>query len=100
MKSDIIKFFGLGRQIFGICPECNNFFRLSDCKIFLKKRPVPDWMDEISLNEMNFTILDRRRYMARIFPAKPSASSKKKGKGMSEWGLPLAFDKLNIHSAS
>jgi len=60
MKSDIIKFFGLGRQIFGICPECNNFFRLSDCKIFLKKRPVPDWMDEITLKEDRLTELEER----------------------------------------
>jgi predicted Holliday junction resolvase-like endonuclease len=47
MKSDILKFFNLQRQIFGICPECGEFFRLSDCKIFLKKRPSHDWMDKI-----------------------------------------------------
>lgn len=49
MKSDIHKFFALQREIFGICPDCQNFFRLSDCKIFSKKKPVLDWMDEIKL---------------------------------------------------
>jgi len=60
MKSDIVKFFGLGRQIFGICPKCNDFFRLSNCKIFLKKKPVPDWMDKITLKENRLTELEER----------------------------------------
>lgn len=48
MKAEILKFFNLQRQIFGICPECGEFFRLSDCKIFLKKKPLHDWMDGIT----------------------------------------------------
>jgi predicted Holliday junction resolvase-like endonuclease len=51
MESDVVKFFALQRQIFGICPRCQDFFRLSDCKIYLKKKPVPDWMDEITLEK-------------------------------------------------
>ena len=51
MESDVVKFFALQRQIFGICPKCQDFFRLSDCKIYLKKKPVPDWMDEITLEK-------------------------------------------------
>ena len=47
MKSDIVKLFSLQRQIFGVCPKCNNFFRLSGCRMFLKKKPIPDWMDKI-----------------------------------------------------
>ncbi len=49
MKSDILTFFDLHRQIFGICPnpECSEFFRLSDCRVFLKKEPELDWMDKI-----------------------------------------------------
>jgi predicted Holliday junction resolvase-like endonuclease len=50
MKSDVVKFFALQRQIFGICPKCEDFFRLSECKIF-KKKPVPDWKDEITLEK-------------------------------------------------
>lgn len=49
MKSDVVKFFNLQRQIFGICPKCEDFFRLSECKIFLRKKPITDWMDKINL---------------------------------------------------
>ena len=51
MKSDVVKFFNLQHQMFGICPKCQDFFRLSDCKIFIKKKPVADWMDKITLEE-------------------------------------------------
>lgn len=47
MRSDLLDFFSLQRQIFGICPKCGDFFRLSDCNIYLKKKPTPDWMDKI-----------------------------------------------------
>ena len=49
MKSDILKLFTLQRQLFGVCPKCNDLFRLSDSKIYLKKKPVSDWMDELGL---------------------------------------------------
>lgn len=51
MESDVVKFFTLQRQIFGICPKCQDFFRLSDCKIYLRKKPVPDWMDKVILEK-------------------------------------------------
>ncbi len=51
MNTDIIKFFTLSRQIFGICPRSGKFCRLSDCKIFLKRKPLPDWMDNIDSKE-------------------------------------------------
>lgn len=51
MKSDIVRFFGFQRQIFGVCPKCQDFFRLSDCKIYIKKKPLADWMDKITLEE-------------------------------------------------
>ena len=60
MKSDIVKFFGLQRQIFGICPKCEDFFRLSDCKIFIKKKPLADWMDKITLEEDRLDGLEER----------------------------------------
>ncbi len=50
MKPDVVKFFTVQRQIFGICPKCQDFFRLSECKIF-KKKPVPDWMDQMTLEQ-------------------------------------------------
>jgi len=51
MRSDILKFFTLQRQIFGICPKCNDLFRLSDTKIYLKEKPVKDWMDKLDSEE-------------------------------------------------
>jgi hypothetical protein len=58
MKSEMVKFFSLQRQIFGICPNCGGFFRLSDSKIFMRKRPVPDWMDEIKREKDRLTELE------------------------------------------
>jgi predicted Holliday junction resolvase-like endonuclease len=47
MKNDILRFFAIQRNIFGVCPRSGELFRLSDCKIFLRTRPKSDWMDEI-----------------------------------------------------
>ena len=44
---DISRLLTLQRRIFGICPNCNDFFRLSDCKIYSKKKPLLDWKDKI-----------------------------------------------------
>ena len=60
MKSEIVKFFSLQRQIFGICPSCSDFFRLSDCNIFLKRKPVPDLMDGINKEKERLTELERK----------------------------------------
>ena len=45
MTGDMVKFFALQRQIFGICPHSGELFRLSDCKVYLKAKPSRDWMD-------------------------------------------------------
>lgn len=60
MKADIPRFYTLQRRIFGICPKCTNFFRLSDCKIFSKKKPVRDWMDEIDLENQRLEKLEEK----------------------------------------
>jgi predicted Holliday junction resolvase-like endonuclease len=60
MNSEITNFFGLQRQIFGICPKCQNFFRLSDCKIYSKKKPVIDWMDKIDLENERLAKLQEK----------------------------------------
>jgi len=60
MKPDILKFFTMQRQIFGICPESDEFFRLSDCRIFLKKKPVPDWMDKITQETLRLEMAEER----------------------------------------
>jgi predicted Holliday junction resolvase-like endonuclease len=47
MGNDILGFFQLERQIFGVCPKCGRFFRLSDCKIHIKEKKPTDWLDEL-----------------------------------------------------
>jgi hypothetical protein len=51
MNNEILKFFQLERQIFGVCSKCHSFFRLSDCKIFLKERKPLDWLDDLNKRE-------------------------------------------------
>jgi predicted Holliday junction resolvase-like endonuclease len=58
MNKNLASFFELQRHIFGICPKCGNFFRLSDAKIFSKKKPIPDWMDNIDIVKLR---LDKRK---------------------------------------
>jgi predicted Holliday junction resolvase-like endonuclease len=47
MKPDIISFFELQRRIFFICPDCDEIVRLSDCRLYLRKKPKEDWLDAI-----------------------------------------------------
>ena len=42
-------FLTVQRNIFGICPNCSDFFRLSDCRIYSKKKPLLDWKNKIEL---------------------------------------------------
>ena len=51
MKSELIKFFAIQRQIFGVCTCCGEIFRLSDSNVYIKKKPEPDWMNK--LNQSN-----------------------------------------------
>ena len=46
-NAQLIEFFALQRQIFGVCPSTGNVFRLSDCQIYTKKKPEPDWLQKI-----------------------------------------------------
>ena len=47
MKSELIKFFAIQRQIFGICTCCDQIFRLSDANVYIKKKPTSDWMNKL-----------------------------------------------------
>jgi len=74
MKKEIFDFFSLQRQIFGLCPHCHELFRLSECDIYLKQRPVQDWMTAIDretarLGELEARIEDKKealREKARV----------------------------------
>ena len=47
MENEVIKFFQIERQIFGICSDCGEIFRLSDCKIFMRKKGANDWFNQL-----------------------------------------------------
>ena len=51
MKKEILDFFAIGRNIFGVCPRSGEIFRLSNCRIYLKDKVDPDWLDEIDSQE-------------------------------------------------
>lgn len=50
-NNDLIKFFQIQRQIFGVCPHTGNVFRLSDCQLYVKNKPAPDWMQKIETSQ-------------------------------------------------
>ena len=56
MTDDLFQFFAIQRNIFGLCACCDQFFRLSDCRIYLRIKPKKDWMD---LTEAEDDRLDR-----------------------------------------
>ena len=58
MNSELVKFFSIQRQIFGVCPCCQEIFRLSDCNVYLKKKPTRDWMDKLEAAELRIEKLE------------------------------------------
>lgn len=46
-NNQLISFFQLQRQIFGVCPNSGTIFRLSDCSIYLRKKPEQDWLQKL-----------------------------------------------------
>jgi len=44
---ETLLFFRYQRQIFGICPCCGEFFRLSDCKITEDEEEPSDWLEQL-----------------------------------------------------
>ena len=48
---EMLLFFQYQRQIFGICPCCGEFYRLSDCKIYKDEKAPTDWLDKIAKEE-------------------------------------------------
>lgn len=56
MNSDVLLYFQIQRQIFGVCPCCGEIFRLSDCNVYARTKPKPDWMDQLAAKS---AVLDR-----------------------------------------
>ena len=57
---DISKLLTIQRRIFGICPHCSDFFRLSDCKIYSKKKPLVDWKDKLERESGKIDTLEEK----------------------------------------
>lgn len=47
MQKEVLEFYSSLRHIFGVCPHCQEIFRLSDCKLYQKKKPEIDWKEEL-----------------------------------------------------
>jgi predicted Holliday junction resolvase-like endonuclease len=47
MKQELVGFYRVQRNVFGICPRSGEIFRLSDCKVFLRTKPKRDWKDDL-----------------------------------------------------
>lgn len=60
MRKELLNFFSLLRSIFGVCPHSGEFFRLSDCKIYLKSKPTSDWMDKLEATERRLELLEEK----------------------------------------
>lgn len=60
MKKEILDFLALGRSIFGICPKSGEIFRLSNCRLYLKDKPAPDWLDQIEIQERRLNLAEER----------------------------------------
>lgn len=72
MKNDIIEFYTLLRQIFGICESCNEIFRVSDTKLYQKKKPEVDWKEKID-NEISRLERQEEELEAKIELAREAA---------------------------
>jgi predicted Holliday junction resolvase-like endonuclease len=84
MKSDIVKFFAMQRQIFGICPHSGQLFRLSDCKVYRKVKPTHDWMDKLESEEVRLDGIEER-----IESKKDEMQERAREKGRQEAGKQI-----------
>jgi predicted Holliday junction resolvase-like endonuclease len=57
---EMLLFFQYQREIFGICPCCNEFIRLSDCKIYKDERKSSDWLDKLGNEERKLDSLEAK----------------------------------------
>lgn len=63
MQKEVLDFYSMLRHIFGVCPCCNEIFRLSDCKLFQKKKPEIDWKEEIDKEMQRLEVLEEKILM-------------------------------------
>lgn len=59
-QHEILLFFTYQREIFGICPCCGQFFRLSDCKIYKDERKRSDWLARMQREDRKLDLLEEK----------------------------------------
>ncbi len=47
MQKKVLEFYSSLRQIFTVCPCCDNIHRISDCKLYQRTKPQIDWKEKI-----------------------------------------------------
>lgn len=57
---ELLVFFQYQREVFGICPCCGEFFRLSDCKIYKDERKSTDWLDKLGREVKTLNTLEEK----------------------------------------
>lgn len=70
-NSELVNFFSAHRNIYGVCPNTGEIFRLSDGNVFLRKKNTPCWLTKIEtthlkLDELEDNIRERARERGRI----------------------------------
>lgn len=58
--ADVLRYLSVHRRIFGVCPTSGRFFRLSDCRVFLKIGPRHDWYDELETEQLRVEQAEER----------------------------------------
>ena len=75
MTNPVVSLFALKSQIFGVCPCCDELFRLSDCELFARSRPPSTWFDR--LEEQEIRLEEREEALeARLEDLREAARSK------------------------
>jgi len=60
MPKEIIEFYSSLRQIYGVCPSCEEIFRVSDCSLYQKQKPIADWKDKIDKEIDRLDLLEEK----------------------------------------
>ena len=94
MTNDAVDFFSTMRNIFGVCPCCNNLFRLSDCRVFLRGKPRRDWKDELeagdsALDDLRLNIDENEQKMRAEAAAKGRRNAQRAIKKLDPIFAPL-----------
>lgn len=60
MQKEVLEFYSSLRHIFGVCHCCGEIFRLSDCKLYQKKKPETDWKEELDKEIQRLDTLEEK----------------------------------------